>query len=118
MTMRAILACVRGREWFSHGAVPHALSYHTRVKLCAWPWCTRLRHRIKLKQSKAKVPALIPFKVVRQRPMEVAAQVYSFRQQSAHLSNNRLNHPRTNPVLAVRHAILQNVDRLFEFGKM
>src|SRR5580765_1710142 len=50
--------------------------------------------------------------------MEVSLQIDPLGQEPAHLAHDGLYRPRANAVLAIRHSVLKNVDRLLEPGKV
>src|SRR5579864_2986550 len=68
--------CFRTPGAILHAAQP-ALSDHALIHLCAGPRFSSLGCGIKFVKSKAQVPALIPFKIIRQRPVEIPAQINS-----------------------------------------
>src|SRR5258708_36287508 len=95
----------------------HALN-QSRIHMCAGAQTPYLRFRVKLDQAEAKMPCFIPLEVVGKRPMEVATQIGAFRKQRLQLLHTGLEHPWTNTVSAVRHAIFEDVERLVEVHEM
>src|SRR5579864_801060 len=97
-------------------AIP-ALANDLSIKLSAGTRNAELCRRVQFVKAEAKVPAFVPFEIVSQAPVEVAAQIDAGGQQLAHLLDFSFQQPGTDAVLAVGHAVFQNVDGLVEGGK-
>src|SRR5262245_11781106 len=91
-----------------------AVADDLRIELRAGTKLAFLSTGIELNQPKAQMPAFVPFEIIGEAPMKVAAKVHAFTQQGAHLADRGLDEPGTNAISAVRNAILENIDRFTE----